>query len=77
MNNPTDSQEDETQSAAPKSTEYIAKLGGRKFSLVVLVFIGTAVLCWFGKINEGIYSVVTVTLIGAYITGNVLQKKLN
>lgn len=69
----TDSNQED---ASVKSTELIAKLGGRKFSLVVLVFLGTTGLCWFGKINEGIFSVVTVTLIGAYITGNVLQKKI-
>lgn len=75
MNDITEPKDTPDKSAKP--TEYIAKLGGRKFSLVVLVFLGTAVLCWFGKINEGIYSVVTVTLIGAYITGNVLKKKIN
>ena len=52
----------------------LQKLGGRKFTLVLLCFAVTSVLCWFGKIDQGIYSVVAVSLVGGYITGNVVQK---
>ena len=64
------------QAKVTAAGEYIAKIGGRKFTLVVLVFLVSAVLCWFGKIDQTIFSAITVTLITGFITGNVLQKKI-
>lgn len=55
---------------------YLAKLGGRKFVLAVLMYAGSFALCWFGKINEGVYSVATVSIITAYLVSNVAQKKI-
>ncbi len=49
-------------------------IGGRKFILSIIVVILTSFLCWFNKIDQGVYSVVIVAVIGAYITGNVIQK---
>ena len=32
-------------------------------------------LCFTGHIADGVYSAVLIATVGAYITGNVLQKK--
>lgn len=60
----------------PTSEEYatLRYIGGRKFAVTVLVVILTFVLTWFKKIEPGIFSVVIVTLVCAYIAGNVTQK---
>lgn len=52
-------------------------LGGRKFILAMAALILTVALVWFGKIAEGIYSVVIVSVVGAYITGNVTQRVMS
>lgn len=62
--------------ATDQAITYLSKLGGRKFTLSLTVFIGTAILCWFLKIHGNVFSVVTVTLIAGYIAGNVIQKKI-
>jgi len=49
-------------------------LGGRRFLLTMVSGAGTWLLCWFGKIDGGVYSVVTIATVAAYITGNVAQK---
>ena len=62
------------QSAEVNSNvDYLKYVGGRKFSLSLLSIIFTTGLCWFGKIEPGIFSVVVVAAIGAYTTGNVIQ----
>lgn len=53
--------------------EYLKYLGGRKFTLAALSLISASTLTWFGKIDGGIYSVVVVSLLGAYTAGNVIQ----
>lgn len=50
------------------------KLVSRKFILAVLSLITTTTLCFTGDINGGVYSTVIIATVGAYITGNVLQK---
>ena len=35
--------------------------------------VGNMLLVAFGKIDPGVYSVVAVAIIGAYIAGNVIQ----
>jgi hypothetical protein len=52
----------------------INDIGGRKFILAVMALILTTFLCWFDHIADGIYSVVAVAIVGAYITGNVVAK---
>ncbi|MEI6422385.1 MAG: hypothetical protein WCP55_09215 [Lentisphaerota bacterium] len=54
----------------------IDDLGGRKFILAVMALVLASALCWFEHIHEGVYSVIVVAVIGAYITGNVTQKAL-
>lgn len=48
--------------------------GGRRFLLTMVSGAGTWLLCWAGKIDGGVYSVVTIATVAAYITGNTLQK---
>ncbi len=48
----------------------------RKFIVVLLCGTATTVLCWFGKIDAGVYSAVTIAIVGVYIAGNVWQKKV-
>lgn len=52
----------------------LEKLGGRRFLLVFLTSVATTVLTWFTKIDGATYSLVTIGICGAYITGNTIQK---
>lgn len=52
----------------------LAALGGRRFLLTMVSGAGTWLLCWCGKIDGGVYSVVTIATVAAYITGNTIQK---
>jgi hypothetical protein len=52
----------------------LEKLGGRRFLLVFLTSVANSVLIWFAKIDPPTYSLVTLGICGAYITGNTLQK---
>lgn len=49
-------------------------MGGRRFVLTMVSGAGTWALCWFGKIDGGVYSAVTIATVAAYIAGNTLQK---
>lgn len=52
----------------------LEKVGGRRFLLVLLTSIANTVLIWFTKIDPPTYSLVTLGVVGAYITGNTIQK---
>lgn len=52
----------------------IDSAGGRRFVLTVGCGAVTAALCWFGKIDGDVYSVVIVATVAAYIAGNTVQK---
>ena len=54
----------------------IRYVGGRKFTLSVLTLLSVSILVWFGKIDPGVYSAVVIATVGAYITGNVFEKKV-
>ena len=54
----------------------MARLTSRKFILAVLALASATGLCWAGHIADGVYSVVLIATVGAYITGNVAQKGL-
>jgi len=56
------------------NVDYLAMMGGRKYTLSIIVVLLATVLCWFGKINEGILSVIFVTVITAFSVANVTQK---
>ena len=48
--------------------------GGRRFAIALISGAGTWLLCWAGKIDGNAYSLTTLGIVGAYITGNVAQK---
>jgi hypothetical protein len=48
--------------------------GGRRFLLVFATTVANTVLIWFTKIDPPTYSLVTLGICGAYITGNTIQK---
>lgn len=54
----------------------IESIGGRKFVMTLGCGLATTALTWFGKIDAATYSLVIVATVGAYITGNVVQKKV-
>lgn len=60
--------------SAPASAALITRLGGRRFLLTVGCGLVTSILCWHGKINGAVYATVIVATVGAYITGNTIQK---
>lgn len=49
-------------------------IGQRKFIISLIALLGNQLLVWFDKIDPGVYSVVAVSAISAYIAGNVYQK---
>jgi len=51
-------------------------LGGRRFLLTVAAQASCNVLVWFGKISDDVYSVVILATVAAYITGNVMQRRI-
>jgi hypothetical protein len=58
-------------------TQLIAGLGGRRFLLTLGCGIATTALQWAGKLDPAgsTYALVVVGTVGAYITGNVVQKR--
>lgn len=56
------------------NVEHLSKMGGRKFLLSIFVILLASILCWFGKIEDGIFSVIAVTVITAFSVANVTQK---
>ena len=52
------------------------QLGGRRFLLTVISGAGTFTLCWVGRIDANAYMLTTIGIVGAYITGNVAQRKV-
>jgi hypothetical protein len=51
-------------------------LGGRRFLLTVAAQVSCNVLVWWGKISDDVYSVVVLATVASYITGNVMQRKI-
>lgn len=52
------------------------RLFSRKFILAVLSLLSAFVLCWFKRIDAGVFATVIVATVGAYLTANVAQKKV-
>ena len=42
---------------------------------MVLALVSTSTLCWFGRIDAGVYATVTVATVGAYLTANWAAKE--
>ena len=51
-------------------------LGGRRFLLALISGAGTFALCFAGKIDGNAYTLATIGIVGAYIAGNVSQRKI-
>ena len=58
----------------PAANSAVPRLTSRKFIISVLALLSATGLCYFGHISDGVYSTVMIATVGAYITGNVLQK---
>lgn len=58
----------------PAANSSVPRLTSRKFIISVLALLSATGLCYFGHISDGVYSTVMIATVGAYITGNVLQK---
>lgn len=58
----------------PLETKTASPLLSRKFILATLTLVLTYLLVYFDKISDGVYSAVVIATVGAYITGNVVQK---
>jgi hypothetical protein len=56
------------------SKSWIESLGGRKFLITLGCGFVTSFLTYTGKINGEVYATVIVLTVGAYITGNAVQK---
>lgn len=52
----------------------LSNAGGRRFMLALISGAGTWVLCLLGRIDGNAYMLTTIGIVGAYITGNVMQK---
>ncbi len=50
--------------------------GSRKFITALLALGSASALCWYGRIADGVYSAVVISVCGAYLAANVAQKKI-
>jgi len=48
--------------------------GSRKFLMACAALLSSTVLCWYGRIADGVYSAVVISVCGAYLAANVVQK---
>ncbi len=48
----------------------------RKFLLALFALASATALCWYGRIADGVYSAVVIATVGAYLSANVIQKKV-
>lgn len=53
------------------------RFASRKFLLALLTQAANVWLCAAGLIADGVYSAVTIAVVGVYVTGNVAQKTLS
>lgn len=51
----------------------LAYIGGRKFTLALVMTILNFIALFFGKLDSGAYSFISASIITAYIAGNVYQ----
>jgi hypothetical protein len=51
-----------------------SSLTSRKFLLAGAALVSSSVLCWYGRIADGVYSAVVIATVRAYLAANVVQK---
>jgi len=51
-----------------------SRFSSRKFVLALLALVSSTVLCWYGRIADGVYSAVVISVCAGYLTANVAQK---
>lgn len=54
----------------------LSTIGGRRWLLALISGAGTFLLTLMGKIDGNAYTLTTIGIVGAYITGNVAQRKI-
>ena len=59
---------------ASDGPDWIVRLGGRRFVLSIGAALVTSWLTWAGRVDGGIYAAVVLGTVGAYITGNTVQR---
>lgn len=52
------------------------RFSSRKFILALLALASSTFLVYTASISDGVYSSIVIATVGAYITGNVVQKKV-
>lgn len=57
-----------------KNISFLEKMGGRKYTLAIIIILLASALCWFAKISDSIYSLIVVTAITTFSAANVTQK---
>ena len=48
----------------------------RKFLVAGLSLVSASVLCWYGRMADGVYSAVVISVCASYLAANVAQKKI-
>ena len=57
-------------------TAPLDKFGGRRFLLAVGALVISSFMLWHGKIDQQVYGYLCFLTYGAYLSGNVVQKKM-
>ena len=57
-------------------SDVVNKAGGRKFLMALICLASATSLCLYGHISDGVYTAVVIATVGAFITGNVVQKAI-
>lgn len=47
----------------------------RKFIMACAALASSTVLCWYGRIADGVYSAVVISVCASYLAANVVQKR--
>lgn len=53
----------------------LCSIGGRKFVATIGCGFACTVLVWFGKITPDVFQWTVISTVGAFIAGNVMQKR--
>lgn len=72
----TGGKRDKSANAYGKGRQMINRLGGRKFLMSMGCGVTCSFLLWFGKISGDVFQWVVLGTVGAYVAGNVAQKKV-